>query len=239
MTENLTANKLLIIIPAYNEAKSIKKVILSVKEEVPHADIVVINDGSADDTSQVARGFGVTVVDLPYNMGIGAAMQTGYKYAERRGYDIAVQVDGDGQHPPDQITRIISPVMEGKADIVIGSRFLGEGEYLPSLARSIGIKTFSLMLSLITGQRVTDPTSGFRAVNKEVIRYYTRNYPEDYPEVEAVVLLHKAGFTIMEVPVRMEARVWGKSSITYARAFYYMVKVSLAVMIDLMKRVER
>lgn len=236
---NRKETRVLIIIPAYNEAQSVGGVITSVRRDLPGADIVVVNDGSTDSTSNVARERGAVVIDLPYNMGIGAAMQTGYKYAERMGYDIAVQVDGDGQHPPDQISRIISPVMEGKADIVIGSRFLGEGEYLPSLARSIGIKTFSLMLSLVTGQKVTDPTSGFRAVNKEVIRYYTRNYPEDYPEVEAVVLLHKAGFTIMEVPVRMEARVWGKSSITYVRALYYMVKVSLAVLIDLMKRVER
>ena len=231
--------KILVIIPAYNEAENIRGVILSVKKEVPHADVIVINDGSSDATSQVAKGLGVRVVDLPYNMGIGAAMQTGYIYAAVNGYDIAVQVDGDGQHPPDQIQKVISPVIEGKADIAIGSRFLGEGEYVPSLARSVGIKTFSLMLSLITGQKVTDPTSGFRAVNKDVIKFFARNYPEDYPEVEAVVLLHKAGFRIMEAPVRMEARVWGKSSITYVRALYYMVKVSLAVLIDLMKRVER
>lgn len=239
MTDNLTTNKVLIIIPAYNEVENIRDVIFSIKKEVPYADIVVINDGSADATSRVAKGLGVLVIDLPYNMGIGAAMQTGYMYAADKGYDIALQVDGDGQHPPDQIQKVISPVIEGKADIVIGSRFLGEGEYVPSLARSIGIKTFSRMLSLITRQRVTDPTSGFRAVNKDVIRFYARDYPEDYPEVEAVALLHKAGFRIAEVPVRMQARVWGKSSITYLRAFYYMVKVSLAVLIDLMKKVER
>ena len=231
--------KILVIIPAYNEAENIRGVILSVKKEVPHADVIVINDGSSDATSQVAKGLGVRVVDLLYNMGIGAAMQTGYIYAADKGYDIALQVDGDGQHPPDQIHKVISPVIEGKADIAIGSRFLGEGDYVPSLARSIGIKTFSGMLSVITRQKVTDPTSGFRAVNKDVIRFYARDYPEDYPEPEAIALLHKAGFRIAEVPIRMEARVWGKSSITYFRAFYYMVKVTLAVLIDLMKRVER
>lgn len=231
--------KVLVIIPAYNEAASIGDVITAVKKDEPHADILVVNDGSSDATAQIARKHGVTVVDLPFNMGIGATMQTGYEYADKMGYDIAVQVDGDGQHPADQISRVISPVREGKADIVIGSRFLGEGEYVPSLARSIGIKTFSLMLSLATGQKVTDPTSGFRAVNKEVIRFFVKTYPEDYPEVEAVVLVRKVGFSIMEVPVRMKARVWGKSSITYVHALYYMVKVSLAVMIDFMKRVER
>ena len=239
VTENLTTNKILVIIPAYNEAANIGGVISALRREVPHADIVVINDGSSDATGQVAAGLGIRVVKLPYNMGIGAAMQTGYMYAADKGYDIALQVDGDGQHPPNQIQKVISPVIEGRADIAIGSRFLGEGEYVPSLARSIGIKTFSRMLSVITRQKVTDPTSGFRAVNKDVIRFYARDYPEDYPEPEAIALLHKAGFRIAEVPIRMEARVWGKSSITYFRAFYYMVKVSLAVLIDLMKRVER
>lgn len=232
-------DRVLVIIPAYNEESSLAGVVAAIRRDKPNADILIVNDGSTDNTSEVAGKLGAFVANLPYNMGIGAAMQTGYLYAEREGYDIAVQVDGDGQHPADQIARVVAPIREGRSDIVIGSRFLGEGDYVPSLARSIGIKTFSLMLSLVTGQRVTDPTSGFRAVNREVIRFYSKSYPEDYPEVEAVVLLRKAKFNIMEVPVRMEARVWGKSSITYIHAFYYMIKVSLAVFVDLFKKVER
>lgn len=232
-------NKILVIIPAYNEGANIEGVISAVRRDVPHADIVVINDGSTDATSCTAKGLISSVIDLPYNMGIGAAMQTGYKYAEEMGYDIAVQVDGDGQHPPHQISRLTAPVVRGQADMVIGSRFLGEGDYVPSLARSIGIRIFSLMLSLLIRKKITDPTSGFRAVNREVISFFAKNYPDDYPEVESIVLLKKAGFSIMEAPVRMEARLWGKSSITYPRALYYMIKVSLAVFIDLLKKIER
>ena len=232
-------NKILTIMPAYNEAESIEAVISAVKKELPDADILVINDGSTDATSQIARGLGVTVADLPYNMGIGAAMQAGYRYAVMHGYDIAVQVDADGQHPPDQINNLVAPVMEQKADMVIGSRFLGEGKYYPSFARHLGMKIFAFVVSVITGRKITDTTSGFRAANKDVIRFFADNYPEDYPEVEAIVLLRKAGFNIMEVPVRMEARYGGVSSITPLRSLYYMVKVLLSVFVDMLKKVER
>lgn len=232
-------NRILVITPAYNEAESIEDVISAVKKELPGADIIVINDGSEDFTGQIARGLGVMVADLPYNMGIGAAMQAGYRYAAMHGYDIAVQVDADGQHPPDQINNLIAPVMEQKADMVIGSRFLGEGEYYPSFARHLGMKIFAFVVSVMTGRKITDTTSGFRAANKDVIRFFADNYPEDYPEVEAIVLLRKAGFNIMEVPVRMEARYGGVSSITPLRSLYYMVKVLLAVFVDMLKKVER
>ncbi|MBI5049159.1 MAG: glycosyltransferase family 2 protein [Deltaproteobacteria bacterium] len=232
-------NKILIIMPAYNEAESIRGVISAVNKELPHVDILVINDGSRDATSHIAKGLGATVIDLPYNMGIGAAMQTGYRYAANMGYDIAVQVDADGQHPPDQIKYLIDPAMEKRADMIIGSRFLGSGEYQPSLARNLGIKVFAAVVSMITGHRLTDTTSGFRAAGKETIRFFAQSYPEDYPEVEVLVLLHKAGFNIMEVPVNMEPRVGGKSSITPLQAIYYMIKVLLAVFIDMLKRVKR
>lgn len=240
------SKRILIIIPAYNEAESIEGVISVVKKELPDAAIIVINDGSRDDTGSIAKRLGVTVADLPYNMGIGAAMQTGYRYAALHNYDIAVQVDADGQHPPDQIKHIISPVVEEKVDVVIGSRFLrgtqaklGSGEYHPSLARLIGIKVFSVVVSLIIGKWLTDTTSGFRAVSKRAIRFFAKNYPEDYPEVEAIVLLHKAGFSIMETSVRMKTRAGGKSSITPLHALYYIIKVLLAVFIDVLKKVER
>lgn len=232
-------DKILIIIPAYNEEKNIAHVVNDIKEHFQEADILVVDDGSTDSTGEIAKKAGVTVINHPFNMGIGVAMQTGYRYADLKEYYIAIQVDGDGQHPPDQIHRLLKPVIEGKADMVVGSRFLGEGDYVPSFARSIGIRVFSRILSLITRDRVTDPTSGFRAVNREAIRFFAKNYPEDYPEVEAIVLLHKAGFNIVEAPVQMKARVWGKSSITYFHAAYYMVKVLLAIFIDMIKSVQR
>ena len=233
-------SRILIIIQAYNEAESIEAVISVVKKELPAADILVVNDGSKDATSILAKEIGgVVVVDLPYNMGIGAAMQTGYRYADLKNYEIAVQVDADGQHPPDQIKYLTTPIIEKEADIVIGSRFLGKGEYNPSLSRNIGIKVFSAVVSMITGQRLTDTTSGFRAVNKKVIKFFAQYYPEDYPEVEALVLLRKARFNIMEIPIRMKARTAGQSSITPLHAIYYMIKVLLAVFIDILKKVER
>lgn len=232
-------SKILIIMPAYNEAGSIGDVITAIKNEVSDADILVVNDGSRDNTGKIARGLNADVIDLPYNMGIGVAMQTGYKYALLNDYNVAIQVDADGQHPPDQINHLISSLVKGDADLVIGSRFLGSGEYQPSLARNIGIRIFSMVISLITGQRLTDTTSGFRAANKRVINFFARNYPEDYPEVEALVLLRKARFNIMEIPIRMKARTAGQSSITPLHAIYYMIKVLLAVFIDILKKVER
>jgi hypothetical protein len=169
-------------------------------------------------------------------MGIGATMQTGYKYARLKGYEVAVQVDADGQHPPDQIKHLLVPLMEGSADLVVGSRFLGKGEYTPSLARGAGISFFSRLISLILRERITDPTSGFRAASRRCIEYFSSHYPDDYPEAEALVLLHKKRFSIMEVPVKMEERGGGRSSITPGKSVYYMVKVFLAILVDMLKR---
>ena len=231
--------KALIIIPAYNEADSIGEVISSIRTTVDDADIVVINDGSTDDTAAVVRDLNTTVISHPCNMGIGATMQTGYRYAASRQYQIAIQVDADGQHPPDEINRVIQPLREGTTDVAIGSRFIGENTYTPSTARKIGILIFARVISFILGKRFTDTTSGFRAANREVIKFYAAYYPEDYPEVEALILLHKAGFTITELPVTMKVRAGGTSSITSCRAIYYMIKVLLAIFIDLIKKVER
>lgn len=229
--------RILVIIPAFNEEASIKGVLTAVKRHIPQADIVVVNDGSADSTAAIAESFGVTVLYHPFNMGIGATMQTGYKYASRKGYDIAVQVDADGQHPPDQIEKLVEPVAKGRADLVVGSRFLGTGDYRPSLARSAGMAVFSKVVSMILRERVTDTTSGFRAAGRRCIEFFSDHYPDDYPEVEALVLLHKKGFSIMEVPVVMQERGGGKSSITPVRSVYYMVKVLLAISVDLLKKV--
>jgi len=232
----MNPHSILIIIPAFNEEASIANVIASVRRCVPGADIVVINDGSTDRTRSIAEGLGVVVLNHIYNLGIGATMQTGYKYAVAGGYDLAVQFDGDGQHPAEQIKDIIRPVLDGKADLVVGSRFLGEGNYRPSIARGAGMAFFSRLVSAILKERLTDTTSGFRAAGRECINYFSSRYPDDYPEVEALVLLHKKGFSIMEVPVTMTERAGGRSSITPLRSVYYMVKVLLAILVDLIKK---
>lgn len=227
----------IIIIPAYNEEPNIGNVIEEINRNVSGFDIVVIDDGSIDSTAEIARDCGATVISLPYNLGIGAAMQTGYKYAHRNGYEIAIQFDGDGQHRADQIETLLKPLLEGRTDLVVGSRFLSHGKYPASWARLAGIKILSAVVSLISGSRVTDPTSGFRAANRRTIDFFSKYYPDDYPEPETLVLLKKAGFRIVEVPVLMRERQGGASSITPLRALYYMVKVLLAVMIDTLKKV--
>ncbi len=230
--------KLLVIIPAFNEEASIGSVISSIKKELPQAHILVVNDGSRDKTAEIAENNGVIVLNHLYNMGIGATMQTGFKYASLMGYEVAVQVDGDGQHPADQIKYLIEPVLNKKADLVVGSRFLGEGDYKPSLARGAGMAIFSKLVSAIIKEKVTDTTSGFRASGKDCIAFFSGRYPDDYPEVEALVLLHKRGFSIMEVPVKMAERAGGRSSITPVKSAYYMVKVLLAILVDLLKKVD-
>lgn len=228
---------ILVIIPAFNEEGSIGVVIDNIRRHAPWADIAVVNDGSSDRTAAIASTKGVILISNPYNMGIGSTMQTGYKYAHMKGYDVAVQVDADGQHPAEQIAQLIRPVLENRADIVVGSRFLGEGSYRPSLARGAGMALFSSVVSVIIKEQVTDTTSGFRAAGRECIEFFAKRYPDDYPEVEALVLLHKKGFSIMEIPVSMHDRSTGRSSITPIRSIYYMVKVLLAIFVDLMKKI--
>lgn len=229
-------NKILIIVPAYNEEQSLPGVIEDLRRHVPDADILVVDDGSLDRTAEVVRKAGVRVAVLPFNLGIGGAMQTGYQFARSKGYDIAIQFDGDGQHMAAEITLLLEPLRKGQADIVVGSRFLKRGEYRSPFFRKIGIWVFSKVLSAILGMQVTDTTSGFRAGNRRVIEFFSRVYPDDYPEVESMVLLHRAGLAIAEAPVRMRDRTAGRSSITPVRSAYYMIKVLLAVFIDLMKK---
>jgi len=228
--------KIIIIVPAYNEEKSLHGVVQDLRNHVPQADILVVNDGSRDRTEMVARDLGVKVLGLPFNLGIGGAMQTGYRYAEQNGYDIAIQFDGDGQHVASEVKELYVGLQQGRADIIVGSRFLQPGDYRPSFFRKLGILIFSVVLSAILRMRVTDTTSGFRAANRRVIEFFARSYPEDYPEVESLVLLHRAGMTMGEVPVVMRDRMEGRSSITPIRSVYYMIKVLLAVFIDLLKK---
>ena len=229
-------HKILIIIPAYNEEQSLPGVMEDLHVHVPDADVLVVDDGSRDRTCELARLAGVKVARLPFNLGIGGAVQTGYQYARNHDYDIAVQFDGDGQHMAVEIGALLDSLRKGNADIAVGSRFLRRGDYRPPVFRKVGIWIFSTILSAILGVKVTDTTSGFRASNRRVIEFFARSYPEDYPEVESLVLLHRAGLTIEEVPVLMRDRTGGSSSITPIRSVYYMIKVLLAVFIDLMKK---
>lgn len=232
--ETFKNKKILVIIPAFNEERSIFKVISGILK-YPGVDVVVVNDGSKDKTSAVTRRAGAGVIELPFNLGIGGAVQTGYIYAFKNGYDIAVQCDADGQHDPDYLMRIISPVIRGEADMVVGSRYVQASGYKTPLARKMGMLVFAAVVSLITGQSLHDTTSGFRAVNKKVIKFFANNYPTDYPEVEALVLLKRNGFTIKEVPVKMAYREHGESSITPLKSVYYMIKVLLAIFMNVLR----
>ncbi len=223
------------IVPAYNEAHSIAGVVAELRATQPEFEIVVIDDGSTDETAAVARRAGAEVVQLPFNLGIGGAVQTGIEWARRRGCELAVQVDGDGQHDPRQIDRLLQPILAGNADVVVGTRFAGEGTYRPSVARRIGIGVFAGLVSLIVRQRVTDTTSGFRAMNERAIELFADEYPYDYPEVEATVLIFRHRLRLVEVPVTMRQRAAGRSSITVFRSLYYMGKVSLALFVGLLR----
>jgi glycosyltransferase involved in cell wall biosynthesis len=229
--------KVLVVVPAYNEADSIGGVISQIRTGVPETDVLVIDDGSTDATAAIAQAAGAFVVSLPHNLGIGSAVQTGYIFAAEMAYDIAVQVDGDGQHNPTEIPEIVAPLLAGQADVVIGSRYIEDRGYITPFLRQMGIFVLATIVSFIIRQRVTDTTSGFRAVNRRVIEFCAREYPRDYPEPESVVLFRRAGFRVREIPVTMNPRYGGKSSITPMRSFYYMVKVLLAIFIGLLRRV--
>jgi glycosyltransferase involved in cell wall biosynthesis len=226
-------------VPAYNEECCIEGVIEDISRHFPSGDILVVNDGSGDMTSDISRNLGAKVIDLPYNLGIGGAMQTGFLYALTEGYDAAMQFDGDGQHHADQIEKILKPFLSGSADLVVGSRFLSDGGFTSSVQRRIGSKILSFVVSSIIRQKITDTTSGFRVYGRKTLQFFSSVYPEDYPEVEAFILAHKKGLRIVEVPSEIGPRTGGKSSITFSEAFYYMVKVMLAISVDLMKRIDR
>jgi len=227
------ATRLLVVIPAWNEAASIGSVVAAVRRELPEAVTLVVNDGSTDDTSAEARRAGARVMDLPDNLGIGGAVQAGYLYAVREGFEVVARIDGDGQHPPSEILKVLAPVLEGRADLAIGSRFLEAGDYRPSRARRAGIRLFAWLLSRICGQRLTDTTSGFRVSGRLATAHMADRLPCDYPEVESLISLRRAGYTLCEVPVEMADRAEGISSIGWTRAVYYVLKVLLAVAVDL------
>lgn len=223
--------KILIIVPAYNEAANLPPLIDAIKQECSGMDYVIINDCSTDNTEEICNDMQYRYISLPVNLGIGGAMQTGYLYAQQQGYDIAVQADGDGQHDPAFIKDIIRPIIDGKADMVIGSRFINKDGFQSTAGRRLGIKILSGIIKICTGQTVTDVTSGFRAANRSVIELFSEAYAQDYPEPESIVTAIVNNRRVVETPVLMKARQYGKSSINLLKSFYYMTKVSLAILI--------
>ncbi|KEO78522.1 glycosyltransferase family 2 protein [Paenibacillus polymyxa] len=229
--------KILLIIPAYNEEDNIANLISSInKVNIANLEILVVNDCSLDKTHLICSNLQVNVINLPCNLGIGGAVQTGYRFAYKNDYDIAIQVDGDGQHKPEYIEQLIQPIIERNVDLVIGSRYIQKEGFQSTLLRRIGINYFSKLLFTLTGQLITDPTSGFRACNRRVIEIFSKRYPVDYPEPESIMYLKRNLFTIEEIPVVMKSRESGTSSITSFKSVYYMLKVSMAIMIDKLRR---
>mgnify|MGYP004495334513 CR=1 FL=1 len=223
--------KVLIIIPAYNEQDNIERVVKSLKTNCPQYDYLIVNDCSVDATPEICDENDYNHIDLCCNLGIGGGVQSGYIYAARYGYDCAVQIDGDGQHDPAYISKIIEPIESGKADIVIGSRFITKEGFQSSGMRRFGINFLSLLIKIISKCRVYDVTSGFRAVNREFIKFFSKEYADDYPEPEAIVSASLMGARISEVPVIMRERVGGVSSISPIKSVYYMIKVSLSILL--------
>ncbi|HEV2592761.1 MAG TPA: glycosyltransferase family 2 protein [Gaiellaceae bacterium] len=232
----MSASKRIAIVPAYNEAKNIGRVVDELRAFDGGFDVVVVSDGSTDATADVARAHGAHVVRLPFNLGIGGAVQTGFRYAWENGYELAVRCDGDGQHDPSELPKVLAPVVAGDADIVVGSRFTGEEGYRSSAVRRIGIRILASVVSLIARQRVTDTTSGFQALNRKALALFAADYPHDYPEVEGMVMTIRHRLRLQEVPVRMREREHGQSSITALHSIYYMAKVLLALFVGLFRR---
>jgi glycosyltransferase involved in cell wall biosynthesis len=241
-------DRVLVIIPAFNEEGSIGKVLREVKACLPEADTLVINDGSTDRTSVEARQAGAMVLDLASNIGLGGAIQTGFMFAKVRDYGIVVRMDGDGQHRPSELKDLIAPVERGEADVVIGSRFLQEEKlpispelngYEPGLTRRMGISLFSSILSLFLGSQVTDPTSGLQAMSRKAVDFFVKEYPPDYPEIEARILAYKARLNVKEIPCRVLKRMEGRSSITFFTGIYIILEALTSSLVGMLRKIER
>lgn len=228
--------KKIVIIPAYNEQDSIERTVKDILENAEGFDYVIVNDCSTDDTLEVCRSKNLNVLNLPVNLGIGGAVQTGYLYAWKEGYDIAVQFDGDGQHDAKYLNEMADYLAHRDLDMVIGSRFITKEGFQSSGMRRIGIKYFTLLIKLLTGKSISDPTSGMRMVNRSVMKLYSDDYPKDYPEPESVVAILNCGKKVEELPVVMRERMEGKSSISAHRSVYYMIKVSLAILVEQLRK---
>jgi len=228
------------IVPAWNEAGAIGGVVDEILAFDPTITVVVVDDASSDETPEVAAAHGATVLRLPFNVGIGGAVQTGFRYARDEGYDVAVRLDGDGQHDASELEKLLGPVLAGNADLVIGSRFVDPASgYRPPFARRMGIRVFARLVSLLGGQKVTDTTSGFAAMNRAGIELFAVEYPHDYPEVEATLVALRSGLRLAQAQVEMRERQAGTSSITFVRSLYYIVKVMLALLVASLRRYPR
>jgi hypothetical protein len=232
----LAAVRRIAVVPAFNEERNIARLLAELAELDPGLEVVVVSDGSTDRTAEVAQAAGAHVVVLPFNLGIGGAVQTGFRFAWEGGYELAVRLDGDGQHDPAQLRAVVAPVVAGEADIAIGSRFLEAGGYRSSAARRIGIRVLARVASWIAHERLTDPTSGFQALNRRTLRLFAADLPRDYPEVEGLVMALRRHLRVKEVPVTMREREHGRSSIGSLTSVYYMIKVLLAIFVDLFRR---
>ena len=236
----MTAERMVAVVPAYNEEGAIGRLLDEIRDFDVELDVVVLDDCSTDDTAAVAEAHGATVLRLPFNVGIGGAVQTGFRYALEQGYARAVRLDGDGQHDPSELPKLLAPIERGEADLVIGSRFVdANGSYRPPFARRLGIRVFARLVSLLGGQKVTDTTSGFLALDRAGIELFAREYPHDYPEVEATLVALRSGLRLQQVQVDMRERETGTSSITFVRSLYYIVKVMLALLVASVRRYPR
>src|ERR1051325_696636 len=229
--------KSLVIIPAYNEAENISSVIAEIRGLHSGLDIVVVDDGSADAPPAIAERAGVRVLRLPFNLGYGAAVQTGLLYSVENGYDVSVLIDGDGQHDPQYIPQLLAPVKAGEADLALGSRFLGRADYQIPLGRRLGISLFRKLASWFTRQQITDPTSGFQAIHRRLMQFFVNdNYPHDYPDADTLIRLYFAGFRIKEVPVTIRPRLRGQSMHSGAKTLYYVYKMLFSIFIALTQK---
>jgi len=226
----------LIIIPAYNEEENIRQVLTEVAQYNPGLDVLVINDHSRDRTSALVREMGAEVVDLPCNLGYGGAVQAGFRYAREFQYDFCIQLDGDGQHDPSFIPKFVQEITRTEADVVLGSRFLGKANYRIPAIRRLGMRFFGAIVSWTTGKKVTDPTTGYQALNARAIRFFANdNYPTDYPDADTLIVLNYAGFKVKEVPVVMRQRMAGTSMHANWKSIYYVIKMCLAIFVVLLR----
>ena len=232
--------KVLVVVPAWNEAESLPKTLAEIAARAPWADVVVVDDGSTDSTQAVARAAGVPVLALPVNLGVGAALQTGFLLALERGYDVAVQLDADGQHDPADLAALVAPLAEGRAHLSIGARYVaGASEYHAPLLRRLGMVLFSALATAVTGVRLTDTTSGFRAYDRRVMRLCLNYFPQDFPDAPLLIWVARSGCILTEVPVTMRPRLLGRSFYTWTRSLYYPYKTLLASLVLLLRRVPR
>lgn len=234
MSNELT--NFVIIIPAYNEARRIASTIAGIRK-FSGADIIVVSDGSTDDTVAEAKKAGADVINLPFNLGYGAALQTGFKYALKKNYEFAVQMDADGQHDPSSIQPLIDPVINDEIDIVIGSRFLDKGNYKAPFIRRMGMYFFGFITSILTGRKITDPTSGFQALSRKVMEFYaSKAYPFDYPDADVIIMLHRKGFRFKECPVIMHNAAKPSMHGGILRPMYYIFKMLLSILVTLLRK---